>query len=115
MILFPGSVLLDVPKHSTNVPSSAGSDVPLSVDVKEELFNPNPVPDLAVKALLGPQTEIEVDLCSKAHSLLPPTLQVVSPFMFPSIMHVNLKVSPGQEGRAAVNCPATLSKKKSSR
>ena len=32
LILFPGSVLLAGPKHSTSVPSSAGSEVPLSVD-----------------------------------------------------------------------------------
>ena len=115
MILFPGSVLLGVPKHSTNLPSSAGSEVPLSVDEKEKLFNPNPVPDLALKALPGPQTEEEFDLCGRGHSLLPPTIQVVSPFMSPTTVHINLKVSPGQVGRAAVNCPATISKKKSSR
>ena len=115
MILFPGSVLLGVPKHSTSVPSSAGSEVPLSVDVKEVAVVPNPVPDLAVKALPGPQIEEEFDLCGRGHSLLPPTIQVVSPFMSPSTVHMNLKVSPGQVGRAAMNCPATISRKKSSK
>ena len=111
MILFPGSVLLGVPKHSTSVPFSAGSAVPLSVDVKEVALVPNPVPDLAVKALPGPQIEEEFDLCGRGHSLLPPTLQVVSPFMSPSTVHMNLKVSSGQVGRAAMNCPATISEK----
>ena len=67
MILSPGPVLLGVPKHSTNVPCSAGSALPLSVDEKEELFDPNPAPDLAVKTLSGPQTEEEVDLCGRGH------------------------------------------------
>ena len=50
--------------------------MPLSVEVKEVAFVPNPVPDLAVKASLVPQREEEFDLCSRLHSLFPPTLQV---------------------------------------
>ena len=61
MILFPGSTLLAGPKHSTSVPFSAGSAVPLSVDVKEVLV-PNPLSGLAVKLSLGPQIEEEFDL-----------------------------------------------------
>ena len=62
MILFPGSTLLAGPKHSTSVPFSAGSAVPLSVDVKEVALVPNPLPGLAVKLSLGPQIEEEFDL-----------------------------------------------------
>ena len=62
MILFPGSTLLAGPKHSTSVPFSAGSEVPLSVDVKEVPLVPNPLPDLAVKLSLGPQIEEKLDL-----------------------------------------------------
>ena len=44
------------PKHSTRVPFSVGNAVPLSVDEKEVAFVvPNPVPDEAIKAMLGPQ------------------------------------------------------------
>ena len=62
MILFPGSTLLAGPKHSTSVPFSAESAVPLSVDVKEVALVPNPLPDLAVKSSLGPQIEEGFDL-----------------------------------------------------
>ena len=62
MILFPGSTLLAGPKHSTSVPFSAGSAVPLSVDVKEVALVPNPVLGLAVKLSLGPQIGEEFDL-----------------------------------------------------
>ena len=62
MILFPGSTLLAGPKHSTSVPFSAGSEVPLSVDVKEGPLVPNPVPYLAVKRSLLSQREKEFDL-----------------------------------------------------
>ena len=95
------------PKHSSSVPSSTRVAVPLSVDEKEVAFAPKPVPDLAVKALLGPQIEEEpATLCARAHSLTPPTLQMVIPFMSPLTVHLKLKVSPGQVGGAAVNCPA---------
>ena len=55
--LFPGSMLLAGPKHSTSVPFSVGFVIPLSVEVKEVALvpGPNPVPDLAVKASFGPQ------------------------------------------------------------
>ena len=56
------------PKHSTSVPFSAGVAVPLSVDVKEvALVVPNPAPDMAVKALLGPQIEEDVNVCTNIH------------------------------------------------
>ena len=110
MILFPGSTLLAGPKHSTSVPFSAGVAVLLSVDEKEvALVSPNPVPGLAVKASPGPHIEEDDDLCCRGlHSLLPPTLHVVSPLMSPVTVHLKVKISPGQVGGAAVNCPATL-------
>ena len=46
--LFSGSTSMAGPKHSTSVPFSAGSAVPLSVDVKEGPLVPNPGPDLAM-------------------------------------------------------------------
>ena len=112
---FQGSVLVASPKHSTSVPSSAEVAVPLSVDLKEVALAPNPAPELAVKTLLGPQIEDEVVLCTRGHSLFPPplqvvlpaTLQMVTPLMSPVTVQVKVKVSPGQVGRAAVNCPVT--------
>ena len=105
--MFPRSTLLSGPKHSTTVPFSAVSTVPLSVDVKKVAsFVPNPVPDLAVKALVGLQS-VEVVVCTRAHSLLPPTLQMVNPLMSPVTVHSKVKESPGQVGGAATNCPAT--------
>ena len=106
--LFSGFTLLFGPKHSNSIPSSAVSAVPLSVDEKEGPFDPNPIPDLAVRSFSGPQTEEgEVDRCDRGHSLLPPTLQVVIPSMFPTTVHVKEKVSPEHVGGAAVNCPVT--------
>ena len=102
--LFPGSTLLAGPKHSTNVPFSAGSTVPLSVDLKEVDLVPNPIPDAAVNF---PQTVIDLNLCTRGHSMLRPTLQVVTPFKSPVTVQMKVNVSPGQMGRAAVNCPAT--------
>ena len=90
--LFSGSTLLAGPKHSTSVPSSAGVAVPLSVDEKEVELVPNPVPDLAVNVSPGPQIEEEVDRCTKAHSLLPFTLQMVYPFVSPPTVHVKVTV-----------------------
>ena len=111
--MFSGSTLLAGPKHSTSVPFSAESAVPLNVDEKEVAsFIPNSLPGLAVKASLGPQREEEVDLCSRGHSLVPPTLQVVIPLMFPTTVQLNMKVSPKQVGGAAVNCPATSPEEK---
>ena len=107
MTLFPGSTLLAGPKHSTSVPSSAESAVPLNVDVNNGLFVPNPVSDLAVNVF--PQTAMDAALCNRIHKMLPPTLQIVTPFMFPTTVHLKVKVSPGQVGGAAVNCPATSS------
>ena len=112
MILFPGSTVLGVPKHSTSVPFSSGVAVPLSVDVKDVPFVPNPLSDLAVKTLPGPQIGEESVLCIKLHLLLSPsvllvTLQMVSPLMFPVTVHLKVNVSPGHVGGIAVNCPAT--------
>ena len=75
--------------------------------MKEVALVPKPVPDLAVKVSLGPQIEEEVDRCTRVHSLLPPTLQIVISFMLPPTVHVKVKVSPGQVGGAAVNCAVT--------
>ena len=96
------------PKHSTSVPFSAGVAVPLSCDVKEVVLVPNAVPNIAVKLSLGPQIDEELDLCNRGHSMLPPTLQIVNPFMSPVTVHLIVKISPGQVGGAAVNCPVTL-------
>ena len=84
-----------------------GLAVPLSVDVKEVAVVPNPVPDLAVKTSRGPQIEEDVDRCTRVHSLLPPTLQMVIPVMTPPTVHLKVKLRPGQVGGAAVNCAAT--------
>ena len=107
--LFLSSTLLAGPKHSTSVPFSAGSAVPLSVDEKEVAVvpRPNPVPGLAVKALPAPQTVEEVDLCSRPHSLLPPTLQMVNPLASAVTVHSKMKVSPGQVEGDDVSCPVT--------
>lgn len=108
--MFPGFTLLAGPKHSASVPFSAGSAVPLSVDVNEVALVPKPVQDLAVKASPDPQMVREVgDACIKGHSLLPSTLQVVNPLMSPVTVHLKLKVSPGHVGGAAMNCPPASS------
>ena len=81
--------------------------MPFRDDENEVEFVPNPIPDLAVKALPGPHTgKEEADLCDREQSLLPPTLQVVIPVLFPSTVHVKENVSPEHVGGAAVNCPA---------
>ena len=107
--MFPGSRLLAGPKHSTNVPFSTGVAVTLSVDVKEVARVLNPVPGVAMKVKPAPQTEKEADLWTSTHSLLPPTLQMVKPFMSPVTIQLKVKVSPGQVGGVAVNCPITSS------
>ena len=101
--------MLAGPKHSTSVLFSMGLAGPLSVDEKKVALVPNPVTAIAVKTSCGPQMEEDVDLCTRVHSLLPPTLQSVIPLMSPVTVHVKVKVSPGQVGGAAVNCPATSS------
>ena len=85
---------------------------PLSVDEKEVALVPNPVPAIAVKTSRGPQMEEDVALCTRVHSLLPPTLQMVIPLMSPTTVHLKVKVSPGQVGGGTVNCPVTSSGKK---
>ena len=108
MTLFRWSTLLAGPKHSTRVPFSAEVAVPFSVDVKEVALVPNPVPGQALNTFFGPQIGEEVfDVCDRGHSLLPPTFQVVNPLLSPVTLHLKVKVSPGQVGGAAVNCPAT--------
>ena len=105
--MFPGSTLLSGPKHSNSIPSILELAVPLRDEENEGPLVPNPIPGLAVKSLSGPQTEEGIDLCGRGHSLLSPTLQVVTPVLVPSTVHVKEKVSPGHVGRAALNCPAT--------
>ena len=107
--LFPASLEMAGPKHSTNVSSSAGVPVPLSVDEKKVAFVPNPVPDLVVKTPPTPHVdEAPGVLCARVHSLPTPALQMVIPLMSPVTVHLKMKVSPGQVGGAAVNCPVTL-------
>ena len=105
--LFSESKELTGPKHSTSVPFSVEVAVPFSVDEKEVASVPNPVPGAAVKARLDQQIEEMVNLCSRLHSplLLTPTLQMVIPVLSPVTVHLKVKVSPGQVGGAAVNCP----------
>ena len=109
--LFHSSVLLAGPKHSTSVPFRAEVAGPLSVDEKEVALVPNPVPGAAVKARLPPlrpHKVLPVDKCGSVHQLLLPfTLQKVTPLLSPVTLHLKVKVSPGQVGGAAVNCPVT--------
>ena len=108
--LFSAALARPGPKHSTSVPFSSEVAVPLSVDEKEVALVPNPVPGVAVKAL--PESQVRgalAVLCNREHSLLPPTLQMVTPFISPVTVHLKVKVSPGQVGGAAVSCPVTLS------
>ena len=95
--MFTGSLGRSGPKHSTSVPFSAGVAVPLSVDVKKVAAVPNPAPGLAVKGLPGLQVDVALAvLCERTHSLLPFTLQMVTPFASPVTVHLKLKLSPGQ-------------------
>ena len=105
--LFSGSLDKAGPKHSTSVPFRAGVEVPLSVDEKEVAPVPNSVPGVTVKALPDPQVRGALAvLCRREHSLLPPTLQMVTPLMSITV-HLKVMLSPGQVRGAAVNCPAT--------
>ena len=102
--IFSAVLLRSGPKHSTSVPFSVGHAVPLSVDVKEVTFVPRPVPGLALKALSGPHLDVALAvLCERTHSLLPFTLQMVTPLLSPPTVHVKIKLPPGQVGGAAVN------------
>ena len=106
--MFPASLEKSGPKHSTSVSFSAEVAVPLSVDEKEVALVPNPVPVVTVKELPDPQGPGPYAvLCTREHSLLPPTLQMVIPVLSPVTVHLKVKVSPGQVGGAAVNCAAT--------
>ena len=99
-------------KHSTSVPFNTGSAVALSVDVKGPLA-PKPLSDIAVKGWLVPLgmqvLAAPVVRCDRAQRLLllllPPTLQTVVPLIAPVTVHLKVKVSPGQVGGGAVNCP----------
>ena len=58
---------------------------------------------------LGTHIAVEVDICSRGHRLLlAPTLQMVTPSMFPVTLHLKVKVSPGQVDGGAVNCPVAI-------
>ena len=106
--LFPESLEKAGPKHSTSVPFSAEVALPLSVDEKEVALVPNSDPVVTMKGLPDPQGwGASAVLCCKVHSLLPTTIQAVFPS--PVTLQVKMKVSPGQVGGAAVNCPATTS------
>jgi len=106
--LFPRSPPMPGPKHSISVPFSAGVAVTLSVDEKEVVVVPNPVPAMAVKALPGPQLAVaSVSMCRREHLLLPPTLQVVIEVLSTPTVQLKVDVVSGQVGGAAVNCPAT--------
>ena len=71
--LFPESKVEAGPKHSTSVPSSTGSAVALSVDVKGPLV-PNPLSGAAVKGWLAPLGEqvlkVPGNTCDRKHRLL---------------------------------------------
>ena len=96
------------PKHSNSVPSSSEVAVPLSVDEKEVPLVPNPVLVTTVKGLPAPHgTGALAVLCTREHSLLPFTLQMVIPLMLPVTVQLKVNPSAGQTGGAAVNCPAT--------
>ena len=104
--IFSAVLLRSGPKHSTSVPFSAGVAVPLSVDVKEVALVPNPVSGVALKAPPDPHVAPAV-LCERIHSLLPFTLQRVTPLLSPPTVQLIVKLPPGQVGGVAVNHPAT--------
>ena len=111
--MFTASLEKAGPKHSTSVSFSVGVAVPVSVDEKEVAFVPNPVSEVAVKALADPQEPGRLAVvCARRHSLLPPTRQIVSPLMSPPTAHLKVEMLPGQVGRAAVNCPVTSPKER---
>lgn len=102
-VLFPNTVPVSLSRHSTSVSSNEKVAVPLSVDVKEGPFVPNPVPPVAVKAFSGPHKAVApIVSCARVQVLLPPTLQRVS--LIPVTVQVKLKISLGQVVEGAVNC-----------
>ena len=106
--MFPASLEKVGPKHSMSVSFSAEFAVPLSDDVKEVALVPKPVPVPTVKGLPTPHGPGALAvLCTKEHSLLPFTLQMVIPFLSPVTVHLKVNLSSGQVGGGAVNCPVT--------
>ena len=102
--IFSAVLLRSGPKYSTSVPFSVGHAVPLSVDVKEVALVPNPVAGVALKAPPDPHLDVALAvLCERIHSLLPSTLQRVTPLLSPPTVQVKIKLPPGQVGGAAVN------------
>ena len=96
------------PKHSNRVPLSERVAVPLSVDEKKVAFVPNPVSVTTVKGLSAPHgTGALAVLCTREHSSLPSTLQMVISLLSPVTLHLKVNVSAGQVGGTAVNCPST--------
>ena len=97
--MFPGKV---GPKHSTNVPFSAGDAVALNVVGKKLalVFS-----NMAVKSL---QAEVRlVSRCNRIQLLIPPSsLQKVTP-LSPATVHSKVMVSKGQVGGGGMNCPTT--------
>ena len=106
--IFPASLEKAGPKHSTSVPFSSEVAVPFRVDVKEVALVPNPVPVVTVKRLPDPHGPGALTvLCSRPHSLLLPTIQMVIPLISPVTVHLKVKVSLGQMEETEVNCPVT--------
>ena len=107
-VLFPNKVPVSLSRHSTSVSSNERVAVPLSVDVKEGPFVPNPVPLVAVKAFPGPHKDVAPTVsCARLQPPLPPTLHRVIPFLPPVTVQVKLKISLGQVAEGAVNCAET--------
>ena len=105
--MFAASLENNGPKHSTSVPSSLGVAMPLSVDENKVALVPNPVPDTAMNGLSDPQARGALTvLCGRIHSLLPFTLHMVIPLLFPMV-HFKMKEPLGQVGGAGMNCPET--------
>ena len=105
--LFSASLDKAGPKHSTSVPFSSGVAVAVSVDAKEVALVPNSAPAVTVKELPEPHGPGALAvLCNREHSLLPPTLQMVTPFLSPTV-HLKVNISPGQVGGGVVSFPVT--------
>ena len=98
-----------------SVPFSAVVAVTLSVDENKVAAVPNPVLDVTMKTLPGPQEAVPpVFECTRRQVLLPPTLQVVIEVLSPPTVQLKVDTASGQVGGAAVNCPATAAADKES-